>query len=193
MSNPPNELPRYVTCRCQHCDGHIEFDASGLREGETRRIECPHCQQNTNIFVPARLDVPKSPAHFYAVSQPKTSALAIWSLVLGILSPLCCVCFTGIPAVICGHMTLSKIRYSGGALTGRNMAIAGLVTGYLGNQLDPTGSAGGTPTGQKPPGIVRMAIVTPKILRLSRRSLFEFLHNLFHYRLDFRSRFLKGT
>ena len=62
----------------------------------------------------------------------KTSALAIWSLVLGILSLACFTLFAGIPGVICGHKALSKIKHSGGALTGQGLAIAGLVTGYLG-------------------------------------------------------------
>jgi hypothetical protein len=64
--------------------------------------------------------------------QPKTSALAIWSLVLGILSLVCFSIFAAIPGVICGHKALSKIKHSGGVLTGQGMAIAGLVTGYLG-------------------------------------------------------------
>src|SRR5579859_3361553 len=62
----------------------------------------------------------------------KNSALAIWSLVLGILSLACFSIFSAIPGVICGHKALSKIKQSGGALTGQGMAIAGLVTGYLG-------------------------------------------------------------
>jgi competence protein ComGC len=65
-------------------------------------------------------------------SQPKTIGLAIWSLVLGILSLACFTIFTGIPGVICGHKALSKIKRSNGALTGQGLAIAGLVTGYLG-------------------------------------------------------------
>ena len=64
--------------------------------------------------------------------QPKSSALAIWSLVLGILSLTCFSIFSAIPGVICGHKALSKIKQSGGALTGQGLAIAGLVTGYLG-------------------------------------------------------------
>ena len=64
--------------------------------------------------------------------QPKTSGLAVWSLVLGILSLGCLSILSGIPGVICGHKALSKIKRSAGALTGQGMAIAGLVTGYLG-------------------------------------------------------------
>ena len=63
---------------------------------------------------------------------PKTSALAIWSLVLGILSLVCFSIFAAIPGVICGHKALSRIKYSGGTLAGQSLAIAGLITGYLG-------------------------------------------------------------
>ena len=62
----------------------------------------------------------------------KTSAQAIWSLILGILSFLCFGLFTGIPAVICGHLARSNIRKSQGALTGSGMALAGLILGYIG-------------------------------------------------------------
>jgi hypothetical protein len=64
-------------------------------------------------------------------SSPRTSATAIWSLVLGILGFLCFSFVTGIPAVICGHIAQGKIKRSGGALTGSGLAIAGLVTGYI--------------------------------------------------------------
>jgi hypothetical protein len=59
------------------------------------------------------------------VSQPKTSALAIWSLVLGILSLVCFTIFAAIPGVICGHKALGKIKRSNGTLTGQGLAIAG--------------------------------------------------------------------
>jgi len=64
---------------------------------------------------------------------PQNSGLAIASLVLGIIGMLVCGVgvLLGIPAVICGHMALPKIKRSGGAVTGSGMAIAGLVTGYV--------------------------------------------------------------
>jgi competence protein ComGC len=62
---------------------------------------------------------------------PKNSALAIWSLVLGILSLTLCWLFAGIPAVICGHLASGKIKRSGGLLTGQGVALAGLITGYI--------------------------------------------------------------
>ena len=66
------------------------------------------------------------------VPQPKTSALAIGSLVLGILGLMCFTIFAAIPGVICGHKALSKIQKSDGSLSGKGLAIAGLITGYLG-------------------------------------------------------------
>lgn len=61
----------------------------------------------------------------------KKSKLAVVSLVLGVLSPCCFYFFTGIPAVICGHLALNKIKHSAGTLTGSGLAIAGLVLGYI--------------------------------------------------------------
>jgi putative phage-type endonuclease len=49
QANPPT--PHYVTCRCQHCDGHIEFDANELTE-ENSILPCPHCGLETKIFKP---------------------------------------------------------------------------------------------------------------------------------------------
>lgn len=49
-------LPRYVTCDCQHCAGHIEFDADELVE-ENSVIQCPHCGAETKLFVPGPVSV----------------------------------------------------------------------------------------------------------------------------------------
>src|SRR6266487_2113970 len=68
-------------------------------------------------------------------SPPKTSALAIWSLVLGILSLACFSIFAAIPGAICGHKALSRIKRSSGTIAGQGLAIAGLITGYIGIAL----------------------------------------------------------
>ena len=65
-------------------------------------------------------------------SPVETCKLATWSLILGILSLVCCGPVTAIPAVICGHMALGRIRSSGGALAGEGLAVGGLVVGYIG-------------------------------------------------------------
>ncbi len=70
----------------------------------------------------------------FAAAHPaaaRTSSLAIWSLVLGILAVFLAG-LTAIPAVICGHLALGKIKRSAGTQSGGGLAIAGLVTGYLG-------------------------------------------------------------
>jgi len=68
-----------------------------------------------------------------APAQAATEPLAIWSLVLGIISIVGCAVggsLAGIPAVICGHFGRSKIRKNP-SLRGAGMALAGLITGYL--------------------------------------------------------------
>jgi hypothetical protein len=43
-----NPEPVYAKCRCQHCDGLTEFDATGA--GQT--VPCPHCGLDTILFIP---------------------------------------------------------------------------------------------------------------------------------------------
>ncbi len=80
-------------------------------------------------------------------SQPpaapaQTSPAALISLILGILGwvslpvgwflfPLICIpVLLGIAAVVSGHVALPQIARSGGAITGRGLAVTGLVLGY---------------------------------------------------------------
>lgn len=57
---------------------------------------------------------------------------AVASLVLGILSMVCCMgALTGIPAIILGALSKRDISRSGGALGGEGLAIAGMITGGL--------------------------------------------------------------
>jgi hypothetical protein len=52
MNQPAEQKPpRYVTCHCQFCDGHIEFDANEFAE-ENSIVPCPHCGLETKIFIP---------------------------------------------------------------------------------------------------------------------------------------------
>jgi hypothetical protein len=62
VNTPPSEPARYVTCQCQYCNGGIEFDASGLAEGETSTTECPHCHLETVIYVPPSQTPPPVPS-----------------------------------------------------------------------------------------------------------------------------------
>jgi Domain of unknown function (DUF4190) len=74
---------------------------------------------------------PPSPPPAVPQTVPRTPAVAIWSLILAVLSFTCGWLFTAIPAVICGHIARSKIRKSGGALGGKGIATAGLILGYI--------------------------------------------------------------
>jgi len=72
-----------------------------------------------------------SPPPAIPQTVPRTPAVAIWSLILAVLSFTCGWLFTAIPAVICGHVARSRIRKSGGALGGKGIATAGLILGYI--------------------------------------------------------------
>jgi len=91
----------------------------------------------------AWLNVPPAPtqqqpqyppqAQPYGAYQPrKTDGGAITSMVLGIASfVLCLSIFTGIPAIILGHISRSKIKKSMGRLQGDGLALTGLILGYI--------------------------------------------------------------
>jgi Domain of unknown function (DUF4190) len=76
-------------------------------------------------------ETPSPPSSAVPQTIPRTSAVAVWSLILALFSFTCGWLFTAIPAVICGHVARSKIRKSGGALEGKNIATAGLILGYI--------------------------------------------------------------
>ena len=63
-------------------------------------------------------------------SQPKTSGLAIASLVCGIVGP-CTGGLLSIVGIILGIVGMGKIKRSGGAVGGRGLAIAGLIVSVV--------------------------------------------------------------
>ena len=63
--------------------------------------------------------------------QPKNEPLAIWSLVLGIASLVCCGLLAGIPAIILANMAKKKIAESGGTLGGETLAKVGGILGWV--------------------------------------------------------------
>ena len=71
---------------------------------------------------------PVSPGAFDAPMP--TSGLAIASLICGVIGIVTCF-LPGIAAVICGHMALKQMAAPNAQVTGRGMAVAGLVLGYL--------------------------------------------------------------
>src|SRR6266699_2852317 len=46
-----------LTCPCNNCSGHIEFDPT--LAGQT--MQCPHCGLDTKLFVPVRIPAPVAP------------------------------------------------------------------------------------------------------------------------------------
>lgn len=96
--------------------------------------QCPSCAEQVND---AALVCRYCGYDFVTRSRPqspppqetKTNGFSIASLVLGIIW----IYWLGsILAVIFGHVALSQIKKANGRQTGRGMAIAGLVLGYIG-------------------------------------------------------------
>lgn len=89
--------------------------------------------------IPAAPQIPSLPPAAFAgqvagpspdVGESGTSGKATASMILGLVS--CALsCFTAVPAIILGHIALSNIKKSGGRLTGKGLAITGLILGYL--------------------------------------------------------------
>jgi hypothetical protein len=75
--------------------------------------------------------VPASFAPTYGTPQP-TETLSIVSLILGILGLIMIPFVASVPGAVCGHMALGRIKRAAGVLGGKGMAIAGLITSYLG-------------------------------------------------------------
>ncbi len=62
----------------------------------------------------------------------ETNALAIVSLVFGILSWFILPLIGNLVAIICGHIARAQIKASQGREEGDGLALAGLILGYLG-------------------------------------------------------------
>lgn len=73
-----------------------------------------------------------APPHMPPGGTPKTSGMAIASLVLGIASLVCCGPVVGILAIVFGAIALSSIRQNPRQLSGDGLAIGGIVLGALG-------------------------------------------------------------
>lgn len=118
---------------CLSCGQHIECDVT-----ETGRLMlCPSCGANLTVPhvmsespVPPVLDPEETstgrPAPVRQVS-PRTSGLAVASLVCSLLSPL--VCFSCLAGIICGHLARRAIRRNP-MLAGKGVATAGLIISY---------------------------------------------------------------
>ncbi|MGA8846084.1 MAG: DUF4190 domain-containing protein [Nocardioides sp.] len=80
-------------------------------------------------------DHPGHAGHLGQYGAQASSSKATTSLVLGILSMLCLGFFAGIPAILVARSAMREIDDSHGAIGGRPIATAGLVTGTIGTVL----------------------------------------------------------
>jgi type IV pilus assembly protein PilA len=115
--------------------------------------QCPSCSGNLADFVEVcpycGAATPVAPAQQHAAQYqaggpqwnnpaggpPQSSGKALASLICGVVFffwPL-----SAIAAIVLGHLALADIKRSAGRLTGRGMAIGGLVTGYIGASILP--------------------------------------------------------
>lgn len=116
---------------CPQCGQHLDGEAGYAG----RTINCPACGYGFAVpsaasvrplaAAPAVRRVPQAPSH---AARPRTSPLAIWSLVLSlatmVLGPFGCV-----PGIVCGHLARRAMRRDP-SLGGRGLATTGLVVGY---------------------------------------------------------------
>jgi hypothetical protein len=104
--------------------GWMALSQSAFATAVSAGMAPPHPAPHPGVFVPASR-VASAPAD----TGEQTSQLALWSLICGCLTLVCGI-FTGIPAIVLGHMGLAEIKKTP-ALKGRGMAMFGLIMGYV--------------------------------------------------------------
>jgi predicted Zn finger-like uncharacterized protein len=111
---------------CPQCTQVLEVDQ--IQAG--RMVQCPKCQKLFNAPAAGAVSTPMAAL---PGKRPPTPGMAVWSMVLGILGVITCVAgfLFGIPAVILGHISHSRIRSSNGALGGQGVALSGFILGYI--------------------------------------------------------------
>ncbi len=112
-----------MAVKCEICGTMMEDSAQA----------CPVCGtvQESEPQLPPAGPRPLHPEMLPPLKKvSRTSAAAIWSLVLGILSFLMLGIFCSIPAVVIGHIARKNIKASGGTISGSGMALSGLILGY---------------------------------------------------------------
>lgn len=86
---------------------------------------------------------PPPPGYGYpaggAYAMPQGNKKALWSMILGIVSLLCCGVVTGIVAIVLSQSAKKEIEASGGMQTGAGQAQAGFILGIIGIALSVVG------------------------------------------------------
>jgi hypothetical protein len=73
---------------------------------------------------------------------PSSNQKALWSMILGIVSLLCCGVITGTAAIILSQQAKREIAASGGLQSGSGQAQAGFILGIIGIALTVLGLIG---------------------------------------------------
>jgi Domain of unknown function (DUF4190) len=108
------------------CDCGCQLKTAETNVGQ--RVCCPDCGCELGVPKPSLLlDDEWLP---FKPLLTVTSGRAIASLALGALFFLACL--SGLPAIWLGRSALADIRQSGGRLTGKRMAAAGIALGVIG-------------------------------------------------------------
>jgi len=109
------------------CECGKEFQTRDENAG--RRARCPECQRE--LIVPEPKPVPEGEfAPLREFGPPKTSGKAIASLVLGVFSFFCSI-LAGVPAIIFGILGLNDINNPSKRVSGKGLAISGIVLGSV--------------------------------------------------------------
>jgi hypothetical protein len=125
MTDHSNENPKPPIVENQTTTGNHTTNEIQSNE-EIQRVANPSAT-NPSATNPTNLN------SLLTVPNTRTNQKAIWSLVLGILSLVCCGLLTGIPGWILGAMAKNEIRSSNES--GEGLAIAGLVLSIIGTIL----------------------------------------------------------
>ncbi len=110
---------------CPHCSNPVSVPDH--MAGQV--VSCTHC--NGQMTVPSEAHPAGAPPPEQQLQQPSI-ALAVVSLVLGILSFVFCFGpLSAIPGIITGHMARSKVKREPATTGGSGMALAGLILSYI--------------------------------------------------------------
>ncbi|MDE0825769.1 MAG: GYF domain-containing protein [Akkermansiaceae bacterium] len=122
-------------------EGMAEWSPAGevseVSSGSDQAAATPASTSATEVAsgaVGTTYQTPQQPLAQPTMIGAPTNGMAIASMVCGIIGIMLCYVhgLCALPAVICGHVAMKQINNSPTPMGGKGMAVAGLVTGYIG-------------------------------------------------------------